>query len=99
MSRNRKPRTTLKWVLSILLGLLALVFTFHLFSFSEVSHRLFAKRVQHAVYQIDDHIQQAKTDLFQSFERWNDVGILPVEQVSLPKDVSLFVYHHDTLVY
>lgn len=99
MSRNRKPRTTLKWILSILLGLLALVFTFHLFSFSEVSHRLFAKRVQHAVYQIDDHIQQAKTDLFQSFERWNDVGILPVEQVSLPKDVSLFVYHNDTLVY
>ena len=86
-------------MLGILLGCFTLVFAFHLFSFSELSHRLFAKRVQHAMLKVDDRLQQSKRAVLDAFIAWNQFGDFPVEDIALSKGVDLLVYYGDTLVY
>ena len=99
MSNEARHSKLFNWVLGILLGCFALVFAFHLFSFSELSHRLFAKRVQHAVLKVDDRLQQSKRAVSTAFSEWNQEGAFPLDDLSLSKGVALFVYYGDTLVY
>lgn len=97
--KHRHKRTFAGWILSLLLLLFCLVFGFHLFSFSELSHRVFSKRVQYKVLKADDRLQQCKTDLLYAFDQFNYVGTLPALNFSLPRDISLLIYHNDSLVY
>ena len=99
MTNEARHSKLFNWVLGILLGCFALVFAFHLFSFSELSHRLFAKRVQHAVLKVDDRLQQSKRAVSTAFSEWNQEGAFPLDDLSLSKGVALFVYYGDTLVY
>lgn len=87
------------WVLSILLLFFCLIFGFHLFSFSDLSHRLFSKRVQHNVLKADDRLQQCKTDLLYAYDQFNYAGILPALNFSMPRDIVLFIFHGDSLIY
>ena len=87
------------WTLVVLLCLLGSILAFHLFSFSELSHRLFAKRVNHLVLRESDRLQQSKVDLLYAFDQWNYNGALPPSVNQLPSGIQLYVFHNDSLVY
>lgn len=88
MRRSQNKSDVLSWVLSTLLVVVGLFFVFHWFSFTEASHRLFAKRVQKAVLQQDELVQRSKTEFITSFD-----------QEPMPIEVGAYVFLKDTLVY
>ena len=72
MNTNRKKTDFISWILGVLLIVFGLFFVFHLFSFTELSRRMFAKRVQKAVYRADDNLCQARKDLTEAFDLWDE---------------------------
>ena len=99
MNTSQKKIDVISWILAALLIVFGLFFISHLFSFTEVSHRKFAKRVQKAVYQVDDALQQSKQKLITAFDQWVATDELqPMDQM-LPPSVGAFVFKQDSLVY
>lgn len=94
--RNSKP---LSLVLGVLLGLLGLLLVFHIFSFTSVSHRLFAKRVQKIIYHEDDILQQSKVDLLYAFDKWNYTGAFRVLEYKKLPDIGVYVFKKDSLLF
>lgn len=100
MKKDRSFKNhSIEWVLVILLGFFALIFAFHLFSFTDLSHRWFAKRVQNALLKVDARVRQSEETVVVAFDSWDRMGDFPINEVELPKDVSLFLFERDTLVY
>ena len=99
MNTARKKFDVLSWILGAVLVVSVLFFGFHLFSFSEVSHRLFAKRVQKAVYRVDDALQLSKQKLASSFDANDETIDYRSLDFVLPSSVCAFVYKEDSLVY
>ena len=99
MKHSRKKIEVLSWVLGALLILFGLFFAFHLFSFTENSHRLFAKRVQKAIFREDDALQKSKIDLVTAYDQWSEAkGFQSLDSI-LPHDVGAYVFNKDSLVY
>lgn len=94
----RKNRIVV-WVLGILILFFALILAFHVFSFSNTSHRLFSKRVSSAVLHQSELLQQAKTDLLQSFDQLNASGQVNPSDCAFPDQVGVYVFSKDSLVY
>ena len=82
---KKKHRDIITWVLGILLLILSFFVVFHVFSFSDASHRIFSKRVQKAVYHQED-LLQAKAELLQNYD-FSSV------------DAYLYVFKKDSLLY
>lgn len=99
MNNQRKKRDVLSWVLSIMLVVSGLFFIFHLFSFTEVSHRWFAGRVQNAVLRAEDALARSTVDLTQAFDQWNENEGFQSMNFDLPTNVGAYVFKNDTLVY
>lgn len=99
MRDQRKKRDVLSWVLGVMLIVFGLFFVFHLFSFTEVSHRLFAKRVQYKVLQADDALKNATNALTTAFDRWEAEGGYQPVDLALPEAVGAYVFSKDSLVY
>ena len=99
MNSMRKKVDVLSWVLGTLLILLGLFFVFHLFSFTGASHRLFAKRVQKAIDQVDDQLNRSKVALTVAFDRRDETDLDHPLDLVLPPSVSAYVFHKDSLVY
>ena len=99
MNATRKKADVLSWILGAVLTVSVLFFGFHLFSFSEVSHRLFAKRVQKAIYQVDDALQFSKQKLISSFDGTDETVDNQALDFELPSSVCAFVYKGDSLAY
>lgn len=88
MRQSRNKTDVLSWVLRVLLIVFGLIFVFHWFSFTEMSHRMFAKRVQQAILHEDERLQQSKADFMASFN-----------QVPIPIEQGVYVFLKDSLVY
>lgn len=88
MKTKRKNRDLLSWLLGVFLIFFGLFFVFHWFSFTELSHRLFAKRVQRAVLIEDEHLQQSKHDFITAFD-----------QAPIPVKTGVYVFKSDSLMY
>ena len=99
MNKTAKNRDLLSWILGTLLIVFGLFFVFHLFSFTELSHRWFAKRVQKAVYQVDDALQQSKEKLAVTFGQWDESEPVQTVDLGLSPSVCAFVFKDDSLVY
>lgn len=98
---NLKKRDdhTLSWVLGILMLVLSIFVAFHFYSLSSSSHKIFSKRVQKAVFQEDDKLQQAKVDLLYSFDQWNHNGAFQAAGYPQVASVGVYVFNKDSLVY
>lgn len=99
MNTTRKKIDVLSWILGAMLMVFGLFFVFHLFSFTEISHRWFAKRVQKAVYQVDDALQLSKQRLTTTFDQWDESNDFHTKDLVLPPSVCAFVFKKDSLVY
>jgi signal transduction histidine kinase len=99
MNTTQKKHDVLSWILGILLMVFGLFFVFHLFSFTEISHRMFAKRVQKAVYQEDDALQQSKQLLATAFDQRSENYDFHSMDLVLPPSVCAYVFKNDSLVY
>ena len=89
MTRNQKLiKNTGNWILIIILLLLCGILVFHLFSFTGMSHRLFAKQIQKVVLKEDAILQQAK----QNHQTLQDLD-------NLPNTIGAYVYNRDSLLY
>ena len=99
MSNKPKKVDLLSWILGVLLIVFGLLFAFHLFSFTKLSHHLFAKRVQKAVYRVDDALQQSKQKLTTTFDQWSESEDFQPMEMVLPPTVCAFVFKQDSLVY
>ena len=99
MKASSKKIDSISWVIGTLLVVFGLFFVFHLFSFSGVSNRMFAKRVQKSVYQVDDALQQSKQKLLSFFGQWNENADFQPMDLVLPPPVCAFVFKQDSLVY
>ena len=95
--KTKKPNPLTDWILVLILVLLGLVLGFHRFSFSNLSHDLFSKRVQKTILKQDDILQQAKADVLYQMDHWNHAGVFP--RIALPEDLMIYVFHDDSLVY
>lgn len=99
MNTNRKKTDFISWILGVLLIVFGLFFVFHLFSFTELSRRMFAKRVQKAVYQADDALQLSKQKMTTTFDQWDESDVFHPKDFFLPPSVCAFVFKNDSLVY
>ena len=95
-SRLKSP---VNFVLWLVLVLVSLVLCFHFFSFSSLSHDLFAKRIQRSIYQIDDQLQKRKVDVVRYMEQPSNAGPLTLNAFDEQNAVGLVVFRSDTLVY
>lgn len=85
--KNHRNKSV-SWILGILFLLLSIFFVFQIISLSESSHGVFAKRLQQKVYQQDELLQKAKTDLMKAYDQW-----------SVPSSVGIYVFNQDSLMY
>ena len=84
--KSRKSSDVTNWGLGILLLILSFFLLFHLFSFSEVSHRIFSNRIQKAVQKEETTLKAAQDAFLFS-------------KGTVPPSVGLYVYKNDSLVY
>ncbi len=99
MKPSRKKIDVLSCVLVVLLILLGLFFAFHLYSFTENSHRLFAKRVQKAVFRESDVLQETKVSLITAYDQGiESKGFQSLDSL-FPPNVGAYVFSKDSLVY
>ena len=81
-----KHRDAVLWVLGIVMLILSFFLAFHLFSFSEASHRIFSSRVQKAVQKEEDRLKATKASFLGSNQ-------------AIPASVGLYVYRNDSLLF
>lgn len=99
MNKGRKEKDVLSWILGILLIVFGLFLVFQLCSFTKVSHKVFAKRVQKVVYREDGLLQKSKQDLVTLFGQWSENnGFQSLDSV-VPFPVGAYVFNNDSLVY
>ena len=99
MEISKKKRDVLSWILGSLLVVFVLFFIYYIFSFSEASHRLFAKRVQNVISHEDGILQKAKQDLETVFENWSENHEFQSLDSVVPASVCADVFKKDSLVY
>ncbi len=100
MRSNRKIRTHLiSWILCVIFIMLGSILVFHFFSLSRSSHQLFSKHLQKVVYQQDNELHQAQTDLLYSFDQLNYSTGFTSLSYQLPSSVGVYVFYKDSLVY
>ena len=92
-------RITFPFVLWSILVLVSLVVGFHFFSFSGLSHKLFAKRIQHAINQVDDQLQKQTVDVIRLIEQPSPSEPVALNAFDAPSSIGLVVYRSDTLLY
>lgn len=100
MRINRKNRThPISWILCVIFIMLGSILVFHFFSLSRSSHQLFSKHLQKVVYQQDNELHQAQTDLLYSFDQLNYSTGFTSLSYQLPSSVGVYVFYKDSLVY
>ena len=100
MRSNRKIRTHLiSWILCVIFIMLGSILVFHFFSLSRSSHQFFSKHLQKVVYQQDNELHQAQTDLLYSFDQLNYSTGFTSLSYQLPSSVGVYVFYKDSLVY
>lgn len=94
---NRIP--VVSWVLIGLFISFGLFLLFHLFSFSNASHELFAKRVQKAVSNQEEQLLLAKEDVLARMGEFADNGAENTLESFASDEVGVYVFNQDTLLY
>lgn len=92
----KKPIPVVLWSILVFVSL---VLGFHLFSFTNYSHDLFAKRIQRAIAQEEHKLEQHKIDLIRIIEQPADVESLALNDFDASSNVGLVLFRSDTLVY
>lgn len=97
--RFHRPKSVITVILWSILVLVSLVVCFHFFSFTNLSHDLFAKRIQRAIYQQEDQLQKRNVDLISIIEQPSPAESSAFNAFDTPSSVGLVVFRNDTLVY
>lgn len=99
MDNNKKEKHAILWILGVLVFLLGLVLVFHVFSFNNTSHKLFAKRVQNAVLRQEALLHQTKADMLRAFEQAGSATSSPSFDKALNKPYGVYVFKNDSLLF
>ena len=100
MRNNSKNKSNLiSWILGVVFVLLGSFLVFHFFSLSHSSHKLFLKYLQNVVYQQENELDQARTDLLYSFDQLNYSQSIVPTNYTIPSLIGFYVFYKDSLVY
>lgn len=90
-------------IVSLILGILLLSFGLvlinQLVSISSSSQRSVSKRVQNAIYHVEDDLHQTEDNLLKAFDQWDHTGAFHLNDLSIPSSVGVFVFNNDSLLY
>ena len=97
--RLHSPKSVITVILWSILVLVSLVVCFHFFSFTALSHDLFAKRIQRTIYQECDQLQQNKAHFLRSIEQSPSPDPFDRDDFGTAATEGLVVFRNDTLIY